>query len=156
MGLKTLWIMRHGLAENEFESDFTRALSAVGKTQAKSVAEQILAEGELPETMLVSPFERTQETARVVHHILDLDKPFETEEMLVHFADHQLLGDYLLASEHSSLLLVSHMPIVARLTQYLVSGCEIYGYQTAQAVKIRFDEAGKASVETIYLPKINH
>lgn len=152
MDTKTLWIMRHGLAVSEFETDFERALSSTGKQEAKSVAEQIKADGEMPEKMLVSPFKRTQETALVVQSVFEMTTKFETEEMLVHFADHKILGEHLKALDFNKLFIVSHMPIVARLTQYLVDNSDIYGYQTAQAVKIIFDDAGQNRIEKIYLP----
>ena len=57
--LSNLWIMRHGLAESQFESDFTRALSLKGKKEALSVAQQLVDnENILPDKMLVSPFLR--------------------------------------------------------------------------------------------------
>ncbi len=161
--LKNLWIMRHGLAENQFDSDFTRQLSQVGKQQALAVAQQIKSDSDvLPSDMLVSPFARTQATATIVHKALGLVKPFETDEMLVHFADHRLLGDFLLASNYENLIIVSHMPIVAELCQYLMPGCSIYGFQTAQAVQLKFelgsnDNNGNSSpvitLEKDYLPR---
>jgi len=150
--LRELWIMRHGLAESNFDTDFNRALSGVGALQAKDIAFQLKNEESLPKEMLVSPFRRTQETAAVIHEILELSNPFETEDMLVHFADHKLLGDFLLAANKESLIVVSHMPIVARLTQYLVPECQIYGFETAQTVKIIFHDDGTGKVEKVYLP----
>jgi len=155
--LKTLWIMRHGLAVDQFESDFTRALSAVGESQAESIAQQMLAQADdLPTDMLVSPFSRTQSTAEIVHKKLDLKHPFETEDMLVHFADHKILGDYLLASSYRKLMIVSHMPIVAHLCRYLAPNCGINGFQTAQTVKMIFEQDSSNNiigrVSQIYLP----
>ena len=145
--------MRHGLAENEFDSDFNRALSTRGQAEALNVARQILAvEHPLPNHLLVSPFRRTQETARIVHKTLNLVEPYETDEMLVHFADHQLLGDYLLSLEQERVMIISHMPIVARLCQYLVPGCDVYGFQTAQVVKLVISDNNKANIEQQYLP----
>jgi len=155
--LKILWIMRHGLAVDQFESDFTRELSAVGESQAESIAEQLLAQpDDLPIDMLVSPFSRTQSTAEIVHKKLGLKHPFETDEMLVHFADHKILGDYLLASSYQNLIVVSHMPIVAHLCRYLSPSCGINGFQTAQTVKMVFKQDSSnnmiGSVSQIYLP----
>ena len=155
--LRTLWIMRHGLAEESYDSDFTRRLSKVGELQVANVAEQLFNESQpLPRDMLVSPFSRTQSTAKIVHKKLNLTNPFETDEMLVHFADHKKLGDFLLASAYRDLIVVSHMPIVARLCQYLAPGCEIYGFQTAQLVRMDFiegDEQQIGRVSKIYLPE---
>ncbi len=154
MKLKSLWIMRHGLAENEFDSDFNRALSSYGYQQAANIAEQLIADNADIENMIVSPFKRTQETATCVHNKLGLTKAFKTDDLLVHFADHQLLGDYLLAFDKPSVMIVSHMPIVANLTQYLVPNCEIFGYQTAQTVKVSFDSLGHSKIEKVYLPNV--
>jgi phosphohistidine phosphatase len=135
--LKTLWVMRHGLAVDQFDSDFTRALSKTGKVQAENIGEQLLKDcDELPQRMLVSPFRRTQETAQIVHAALKLKDPFETEDMLVHFGDPRLLGDYLLSLNEERVMIVSHMPIVAQLCEYLAPGCGVYGFQTAQVVKL--------------------
>lgn len=149
---ETLWIMRHGLAESDFDTDFNRALSEVGAVEAKNVAEQMLDFADaLPEKMLVSPFRRTQETANIVHKTLGLDTPFETEELLVHFADHQLLAAFLLDRPEKKIMVVSHMPIVARLCQYLAPDSQIYGFQTAQAVRLDFNSQGRAKLIKSFL-----
>lgn len=151
--------MRHGLAEDSFESDFTLLLSKTGELQAANVAEQLLNDsGHLPHDMLVSPFSRTQATAKIVHKSLGLSRPFETEEMLVHFADHKILGDFLLASPYQDLIIVSHMPLVANLCQYLSPNCEVFGFKTAQLVRLDFDsseqQVGVGRVTKIYLPEM--
>lgn len=139
--MKTLWIMRHGLAESQFDSDFNRALSKLGEQQAASVATKLLnSEDNLPQRMLVSPFRRTQETAKVVQSVLELDKDFETEDMLVHYGDHKILGDYLLTLADERVLIVSHMPIVASLCQYLSPTSNVFGFQTAQVAKLNFKQ----------------
>jgi phosphohistidine phosphatase len=140
--LSSLWIMRHGLAVDHFESDFTRELSKTGEQQVIDVGLQLKTHNlQQPTEMLVSPFSRTLSTAKIMHKILSIEKAFETDEMLVHFADHKILADFLLASQFTNLLIVSHMPIVASLCQYLVPGCDIYGFKTAQIVKIEFDNS---------------
>ncbi|MDQ7050268.1 MAG: phosphoglycerate mutase family protein [Enterobacterales bacterium] len=147
MKLRNLWVMRHGLAVDQFDSDFTRQLSDFGKQQAKDVALQILDTNESqPQDMLVSPFCRTQMTANIVHATLGLKKPFITEELLVHFADHRLLGDFLMASEYENLIIVSHTPIVAHLCRYLLDDADsFYGFETAQVMKINFKKVDNES-----------
>jgi len=138
--LKSLWIMRHGLAESQFESDFSRALSSVGAIQAKNVASQIKQDSDLqPINMLVSPFARTQSTAEIVHSTLSMKQAFETEEMLVHFGDHRILGEFLKSCDFEYLILISHMPIVAYLCHYLCDNIEMNGFETAQAVRLDFN-----------------
>ncbi len=131
--------MRHGLAESQFAEDFTRQLSKRGEQQALNIAEQIRKnETILPTAMLASPFSRTQSTANIVHQKLGLINPIKSEDMLVHFGDHKILGDFLLACDYEHLIIISHMPIVARLCQYLVSGCNIQGFRTAQTIRLDF------------------
>ncbi len=137
--LKSLWIMRHGLAESQFESDFSRPLSMVGSSQAKNVATQIRHDSELqPLNMLVSPFARTQSTAEIVHLTLSMKEAFETDKMLVHFADHRILGEFLMSCDFEYLILISHMPIVAYLCHYLCNNIQVNGFETAQAVRLDF------------------
>ena len=150
--MQTLWVMRHGLAESQFDTDFNRALSDFGKLQARQIASKMLdSENELPSLMLASPLRRTQETATVVHEKLGLAQPFQTEEMLVHSADHKVLGDFLLSVETPKVMIVSHMPIVAYLCQYLSPNCDIYGFQTAQVVKLNIDDDDKVTLDKVYL-----
>ena len=150
--------MRHGLAVDDFESDFSRQLSDIGSLQVLDVVRQLIKHSEkLPTDMLVSPFARTQSTAEIVHKNLALSHSFKTEEMLVHFADHKILADYLLASDYQNLMLVSHMPIVGNLCQYLSPHCEVYGFKTAQLVRMDFEKNSQdmlvGKVGEIYLPK---
>jgi len=154
--LKTLWIMRHGLAVDRFDSDFSRQLSDFGRLQVLDVAEQLVLDSEkLPTDMLVSPFARTQSTAQIIHQKLALAEPFRTEEMLVHFADHKILGDYLLSSDYQNLMIVSHMPIVGDLCQYLSPYCEVFGFKTAQLVRMDFEQNAQnllvGNISRIYL-----
>ncbi len=158
--LKNLWVMRHGLAVDQFDSDFSRELSDFGMLQARDVAMQIKNAPEPhPDTMLVSPFCRTQMTAKIVHQVLSLEKEFVTDDRLVHFADHRLLGDFLLASPYENLIIVSHMPIVAHLCNYLLSSDQIFGFETAQVVHMSiksndtemcYPETIDAKIEKIY------
>ena len=150
--LENLWIMRHGLAESEFVSDFTRPLSKVGEQQAKDTVSQLLAScRDLPTDMLASPLARTQSTAEVAQQLLALKKPFKTEKLLVHSADHKLLGDYLLASGYKNLMIVSHMPIVAYLVQYLAPQSGLMGFETAQIAHLTFAPEHKyAQVKQVF------
>ncbi|MBV1911484.1 MAG: histidine phosphatase family protein [Kangiellaceae bacterium] len=155
--LRNLWVMRHGLAEDQFESDFSRELSELGAKQAKSVANQIKDSSSLqPSFMLASPFARTQYTAEIVHQTLDIKEPFQSEESLVHFADHQLLGEFLLSSSYQDLIIISHMPIVSDLCSYLTNGETVLNFKTAQAVRIQLpvetEQPYIGKIEEIFLP----
>lgn len=150
--MKSLWIMRHGMAKKKFQTDRSRELSVTGRAQALDVARQLRADkDDLPRQMLVSPFVRTQQTAQIVHQTLDIKTPFEVEELLVYSADYKMLATYLLASDFDKLIIVSHMPLVANLCQYLAAE-NIFSFQTAQVVKLDFISSAKAKLSKIYLP----
>lgn len=141
----TLWLMRHGLAVDQFDSDFSRELSEHGAEQVRDVCQQILKAKDLPTEVLSSPFERTQATAEIAKQVLDIPSAIQTEEMLVHFADHQVVGEYLKVTEFEKLLVVTHMPIIARLAHYLDADCAVSSFSTAQVA--RFDKTDKGTFE---------
>ena len=112
----------------------------------------MLADGLMPETILVSPFKRTQQTADHLIETLGFSGTRESDEMFVHFADHELAASYLDAHPATQLMVVSHMPIVARMSRYLDPNCGIDGFQTAQIV--RFQRVGNSlKMDKIYLPE---
>ncbi len=155
--IKSLWVMRHGLAVDYFESDFSRALSAEGERQVETVIEQLLNDSPLlPKHMLSSPLSRTVSTAKIVQKKLGFSQTIETENLLIHSADHKLLADFLLTTNYEQLLIVSHMPIVSYLCQYLAPGCELYSFETAQCIRMDFftdsNNIRVGKVNKIYLP----
>lgn len=112
------FILRHGAAELSVRTDFERALNARGRAQ---VAQAVKQSAELAgvKRLLVSPLLRAQQTAEIVLELIG-DRPSQTCDWLVPDArlDRTIdeLGRF---SEESSILLVSHLPLVAELTEAL-------------------------------------
>ena len=118
-----LW--RHAEAEDGGEriADAKRRLTARGEKQARKMAAWLLARLPTKATILVSPAERTQQTAHA------LGRAFEVEPKIGVGAD---CADLLAAvgwpdakvSRGGTLILVGHQPTLGRLAALLLSGTE--------------------------------
>ena len=64
--------MRHGPAEDDSATgrDADRVLTAKGRDRVRSVAERLVADGEIPRVIVTSPLVRAAETARIVQHFV--------------------------------------------------------------------------------------
>lgn len=111
-----LYIIRHGKAEPESRTglDKDRVLTPVGRRQAEWLGAHLAASGHAPARIVVSPFARADETARLVSapvgaqvthdRRLIVDAP--TSGVLELIADH---------AEAVSLAIVGHNPQLERL-----------------------------------------
>lgn len=117
-----IYIMRHGQAQTFAASDEQRVLTQQGEQQsmdmARWLADEHLLEGEL-DRVLVSPYLRAQQTWNVCQKILRHKKVL-TEDSITPFGNSGQVATYLRAlivlENTSSLLLVSHLPLVGYLT----------------------------------------
>src|SRR5687768_4951371 len=71
-----LYVMRHGPAEDSSPTgrDGDRALTPDGRERTRAVARSLLAEGEVPLTIVSSPLVRALQTAEIVAAVTDLEK----------------------------------------------------------------------------------
>jgi phosphohistidine phosphatase len=121
-----LYIMRHGIAEDQSHSgaDRDRALTSEGIEKTKASAEALKNLGVEFNLILTSPYTRALETARIVAKALDC----ELKEFAPLAAGgnpdrvFQALTD--LDSKFESLLLVGHEPDLSRLISICLSGSE--------------------------------
>lgn len=115
-----VWIMRHGDAPY---IDGERQLSELGKQDvaqmAQRLAERFKEQNLELEIMLASPYLRAQQTADIVEQeLMDAKvRPFLTEQepLLRSESDPAMTASYVEALPQSTILLVSHMPLVANL-----------------------------------------
>jgi phosphohistidine phosphatase len=125
--------MRHGQAAWQAESDPQRPLTQQGIAEVRSVA----AKSELSGLVEVwcSPYVRAEQSCRTFIESVDAEfGSVKKEALLTPDADPSLLVELIEASHFEQLLLVSHMPLVARLTLKLTSDERIGGFHTAQLV----------------------
>lgn len=107
-----LFILRHGQAEAHASSDFERRLTDKGRADVASMAQRFKSELQTLDELWVSPLVRAQQSAQALLAEVGASPQLITTEVLVPEADLNRLYQLLNRSEVSSLLLVSHQPLV--------------------------------------------
>ncbi len=135
-----LLIMRHGEAEpfGGRYQDETRPLTDFGREAVKISAQSVAKSA--PELLLVSPLLRTQQTADLVE--ASLDKPSERRScswILSESSVAQAVRE-LAQLDSECILLVSHMPFVSLLVEYLTG--EQVGFRPADVMGVSMDYVG--------------
>jgi phosphohistidine phosphatase SixA len=130
-------LLRHGAAESSGPAgDASRPLSAPGVTKIRALAARLARDGWAPGRAFASPLLRAQETARLM--IAPLTEPPE----LVTLAELEPDGDpedllrvlSAMGATSGQVLLVSHMPLVSRLSAHLCG--RQAGFRTADLARI--------------------
>ncbi|AHL75221.1 phosphohistidine phosphatase [Stutzerimonas stutzeri] len=115
-----VWLLRHGEAEPRARTDAERNLTAAGRLEVKSAAVYLL--DQPLQVILVSPYQRAQQTAEIVRQTLDFTGPVETVPWLTPESDPNDAMLYLDRRAEQHLLLVTHQPFVGVLGGWLISG----------------------------------
>lgn len=115
-----LWLLRHGEAELRARTDAERNLTADGRLEVQNSAVHML--GQPLQVILVSPYQRAQQTAEIVRQALDFTGAIETVPWLTPDSDPNDAMLYLNRRNEQSLLLVTHQPFVGALGGWLVHG----------------------------------
>ena len=144
--------MRHGEAVPFAEADRNRSLSEYGQWQVSEVARQM---SELPLTgILASPYLRAQQTAELMQAGLLTELPVSGCEELA--PDTPVRSVLSALPDSGQWLLVSHMPLVSRLTGLLMDDAPKRGiiFSTAMVVGLDIPVAapGLATEAIRYLP----
>lgn len=138
-----VYIMRHGQAFSSGKTDALRSLTETGKLEANVMAKWI-AENKIKfDQIIVSPFVRAQETAKLLSASLGDESLLNTLNFITPSGSAQQMHDYVdgvcVADKVKNLLIVSHMPLVS----YLVAELTIDGngpiFQTAAIAHIDYD-----------------
>lgn len=115
-----LWLLRHGEAEPRARTDAERNLTAAGRLEVQSSAAQLQ---ERPlQVILVSPYQRAQQTAEIVRQELGFTGAIETVPWLIPESDPKDALLYLDRRTEQNLLLVTHQPFVGALGGWLING----------------------------------
>ncbi|HCJ27796.1 MAG TPA: phosphohistidine phosphatase SixA [Pseudomonas sp.] len=115
-----VWLLRHGEAEPRARTDAERNLTAAGRLEVESAAVHL--QGQPLQIILVSPYQRAQQTAEIVRQALDFTGPVETVPWLTPESDPTDAMRYLDRHAEQDLLLVTHQPFVGALGGWLISG----------------------------------
>lgn len=152
-------IVRHGSAEMGADEDSLRPLTDKGQQQAQGAGRWLaglLAKGELSDNsrILTSPYLRTYQTAEAIAAATSLTLE-ENEGIVPHGKVERLVEQ--LTTEQSDIVLVSHLPLVGRLSAKLVDG-QIYDqpWSPAECWVLEGDIAasGCMSVTSVWYPAL--
>ena len=119
-----LMLMRHAKSDwNSHKADIDRPLNARGRKDAGRMGGYLNERGLVPDRMLVSPAQRTQETAELL--LSDLSVPEENivVDKELYLADRDTLLEMieLYAIENQRLLILAHNPGMDELVSYLAN-----------------------------------
>jgi phosphohistidine phosphatase len=114
-----LIIMRHGQAVPNAASDSERSLTAKGEKDAFMLGKWLINQRYEPEVVLISPYLRARQTAA---QVLAQTTPWSSEEATWITPEGSPLQVIKLLSQRpeSSIMLVSHQPLVSNLLALLV------------------------------------
>jgi phosphohistidine phosphatase len=112
-----IFILRHGEAEAYQTSDSSRQLTDKGKADSLLVLKNALPHLAGVECIYASPLIRAQQTAQIASELLGID--IHTTNQLEPEADISQLFSWLGKLNFQSVLLVSHLPLVALFANQL-------------------------------------
>lgn len=115
-----LWLLRHGEAEPRARTDAERNLTEAGRAEVQRNAAHLI--GQPLQAILVSPYNRAQQTAEVVRQELGFAGALETVPWLTPESDLDDAMLYLDRRSEEGLLLVTHQPFVGALGGWLING----------------------------------
>lgn len=115
-----LWLLRHGEAEPKARTDAERNLNDAGKLEVRESAAQL--RGRHLQAILVSPYNRAQQTAEIVRQVLGFSGAVETVPWLTPESDPGDALLYLGRRSEEEILLVTHQPLVGALGDLLING----------------------------------
>lgn len=117
--------MRHGEAALEAASDAVRPLTLCGRDESRQMAAWLNTKSVDIERVLVSPYLRAEQTLATVREALTLPEGEEVLPELTPGGNAEQVGSYLQALAMqgvSSVLIVSHLPLVGYLVAKLCPG----------------------------------
>lgn len=149
-----LYVMRHGPAEDSSSTgrDGDRALTHEGRERTRAVARAILAEGEVPLTIISSPLVRALQTAEIVAAVTDLEKrvresrdsggapgAVEVRREMAPGADSLALVLDLARSGRKRVMVVGHEPDLSMLVSGLIGRHPEQGFLKSMVFGIKVD-----------------
>lgn len=115
-----LWVLRHGQAEAHAASDAQRNLTEQGREEVLSMVHRL--QQQVPDVILASPYVRAQQTAQLVREQLQMRRAVVTVDWATPDDDPLALLDHLAERSESTILLVSHQPLVGQLLSLALHG----------------------------------
>ena len=145
-----VFIMRHGDAALDAASDSVRPLTPCGCDESRLMATWLKGQKVDVERVLVSPFLRAEQTLKMVGECVNLPDNVDVLPELTPCGDIGLVSAYLqaLANEGlSSVLVISHLPLVGYLVSELCPGEAPPMFTTSAIACVTLDENGKGTFD---------
>jgi phosphohistidine phosphatase len=150
-----LYLVQHAEAESK-EEDPTRDLTARGRIDIENIAHQLKRLKVRVSRIWHSGKTRAQSTARVLASHIRPRAGVSEAPGLAPLDDPQIWADRLAAMDED-ILLVGHLPHLARLAALLVSGDQervVINFQMGGVVRLRRMDAGQWAVDWMIVPEI--
>jgi len=152
-----LFVMRHGQASPTAPSDQQRPLTVTGEKEASLMGKWLSKASTQIDCIVVSPYVRAQQTAKLVQQSLPYDVKIETLDMITPSGSAPVAHDYLdgllAVNKYQSVLFVSHMPFVSYFVAELTYDGQSPIFQTAGIAQINYDVSGmKGELDCLISP----
>lgn len=144
-----LVLIRHAEAEGMRTSDAERALTAHGHEQAAQTAAWLAtALGNAKPQLLVSPYKRAQQTAAAITRTLQIESLF-LDEITPDVDPRRALRAIEECVQADTVIVVTHMPLVAALASWLESGALSAGrgFMLAEARVLEAEVLGASTAQ---------
>ncbi len=157
-----LYIVRHGEAGQAMlvrgHADDERELTSEGRKETAAVAKALRALGCSPARIGTSPLARARQTAEILAETLDAEKKLEICKFLSSGSDAEALIRWLRDLRADSVMIVGHMPDLARLASALLApkGALDIVFKKSGVCCISFDSTpatGAGRLEWLLQPK---
>lgn len=121
-----VYIMRHGEASFDADSDIARELTDRGRQEVLSSVTALVAERCVIQSIWSSPYIRAKQTAEIA--VKELGLPLSLQPRLTPDYNPQKVTDWLyqLNEDVDSVLIASHMPLVGKLVSLMVDGDQFH------------------------------
>lgn len=122
--MATLYIMRHGIAEEESASgnDADRRLTERGRRRTAQVARGLARIGVAPELIFTSPYRRTVETAQIIARAFPKAALHEMPELASGASPTTIVRALQCAAGANRVMLIGHQPDLGELISFLLTG----------------------------------
>jgi phosphohistidine phosphatase len=150
-----LYLVQHGDAKKE-EEDPARPLSHKGIEDVKKVASALSRLNITVEEVLHSGKLRARQTAEIIADSLNITKGISETDGLAPLNEPILWAEKMKTKTHS-LMLVGHLPHLAKLSSYLLSGDKekgIIAFKMGGVVCMKRDDAGTWTLQWMITPEI--
>ncbi len=153
-----LVLVRHGEAEARAATDAARALTAHGRQQAAATGRWLAAALAGPVQLLVSPYRRAQETAAEIAACLPQAVTITVPRITPDDDPRQALEAVAGVVTLAQVVVVTHMPLVAGLHQWLcesvIVGGRPFGLAEARCYALEALAPGLAVPEAAFVPAL--